>query len=105
MYRGEGERASIEGRTAVVVDDGIATGSTMRAALRGLRRRGPARLVLAVPVAPRDVVEELREEVDEVICLESPSPFGAIGRFYERFEQVDDEEVRDLLERADSRAA
>jgi len=100
---GRWERTPVEGRTVIVVDDGIATGATMRAALRGLRRRNPGRLVLAVPVAPLDTVRTLREEVDELVCLETPSPFGAIGRFYQRFEQVDDEAVTDALERAAGR--
>ena len=95
----------VEGRTAIVVDDGIATGATMRAALRAVRRRKPARLVLAVPVAPPDTLEELRREVDEVVCLATPAFFGAIGAFYEDFRQLEDDEVRELLARASPRAA
>jgi putative phosphoribosyl transferase len=76
-----------------VVDDGIATGTTMRAALRALRRRRPARLVLAVPVAPHDTVEMLRSEVDEIVCLAEPFPFRAIGLHYDDFHQVSDNEV------------
>jgi len=95
----------VEGRTAIVVDDGIATGATMRAALRAVRRRKPARLVLAVPVAPPDTLEELRREVDEVVCLATPAFFGAIGAFYEDFRQLEDDEVRELLARAAPRAA
>jgi putative phosphoribosyl transferase len=94
------ERVALAGRTAIVVDDGIATGATMRAALRGARRRKPAHLVLAVPLAPPETVEQLRSEVDEVVCLATPSPFGAIGAFYRDFRQVSDDEVRGLLERA-----
>lgn len=100
LYLAGRERVSARGRTALVVDDGIATGATMRAALRAVRRREPRRLVLAVPVAPVETVELLRREVDEVVCLATPSPFGSIGRFYDDFRQVDDDEVRDLLDRS-----
>jgi len=95
----------VEGRIAIVVDDGIATGATMRAALRAVRRRRPARLVLAVPVAPPDTLEELRREVDEVVCLATPAFFGAIGAFYDDFRQLEDDEVRELLARAVRRPA
>jgi putative phosphoribosyl transferase len=94
------ERIPVEGKTAIVVDDGIATGATVRAALRAVRRRQPRRLVLAVPVAPVATVESLRAEVDELVCPSTPSPFGAIGYFYDDFHQVGDDEVRDLLARA-----
>jgi putative phosphoribosyl transferase len=87
----------VAGRTAIVVDDGIATGTTVRAALKGLRRRNPARLVLAVPVAPPDTIDELRQEVDDVVCLAQPSFFGAIGYFYRDFHQLSDEEVITLM--------
>ena len=103
-YLGGRERVPVEGRTAIVVDDGIATGATMRAALRAVRRRKPRRLVLAVPVAPPDTVESLRSEVDEVVCLATPEWFGAIGAFYLDFSQLSDDEVRSLLERANRRA-
>lgn len=86
--------------TALVVDDGIATGATMQAALRAVRRRGPRRLVMAVPVAPQDAIERLRPEVDDVVCLAMPEPFMAIGQFYRDFRQVCDEEVVALLDRA-----
>lgn len=91
------ERVSVTGATAIVVDDGIATGATVRAALRALRRAGPARLVLAVPVAPRETLRELTDEVDEVVCLQTPSPFRAIGFFYRDFSQLSDQDVVDLL--------
>lgn len=88
------------GRTAIVVDDGIATGATMRAALRSVRKRGARGVVLAVPVAPRDTVESLRGEVDDLVCLRIPSPFYAIGAFYSDFAQLSDEEVARLLKDA-----
>ena len=89
--------AAVAGRTAIVVDDGIATGYTMRAALRAIRRRAPRRLVLAVPVAPAETIAALAAEVDEIICLSTPDPFGAIGQFYADFRQIDDAEVVALL--------
>ena len=99
LYFAGHDRPAIQGRTAIVVDDGIATGATTRAALRAVRRRQPKQLVLAVPVAPAETLEALRSEVDEVVCLETPWPFGAIGFFYRDFQQVGDDEVRDLLAR------
>jgi putative phosphoribosyl transferase len=99
-YLGSRSRPTLRGRTAIVVDDGIATGATIRAALIAVRRGGPAHLVLAVPVAPSDTLERLRADVDELICLEAPDEFGAIGRFYAEFPQLTDEEVKDLLSRA-----
>ena len=89
--------AAVAGRTAIVVDDGIATGYTMRAALRAIRRRAPRRLVLAVPVAPAETIAALAAEVDEIVCLSTPDPFGAIGQFYADFRQIDDAEVVALL--------
>jgi putative phosphoribosyl transferase len=90
----------IAGHTAIVVDDGIATGATMRVALQAVRRHGPARLVLAVPVAPPDTLTALREEVDEAVCLETPAELGAIGYYYRDFHQMSDREVTELLARA-----
>ena len=89
----------VKGATVIVVDDGIATGTTVRAALQALRRRGAARLVLAVPVAPHDTLTQLRREVDRIVCLAEPDPFRAIGLHYEDFEQVSDESVIAALER------
>jgi putative phosphoribosyl transferase len=83
----------VRGATVVVVDDGIATGTTMRAALKALRRRQPARLILAVPVAPSDTIAALRAEVDDIVCLAQPMPFHAIGCHYDDFHQVSDAEV------------
>ncbi len=89
---------SLAGATAVVVDDGIATGTSVRAALKALRQRFPARLVLAVPVAPADTLLALRPEVDDLVCLAQPEPFHAIGLHYEDFHQLDDAEVLADLE-------
>ena len=99
-YCAGGPPIAITGRTAIVVDDGIATGATMRVALRSLRRRNPAHLVLAVPVAPPETLAELRKEADETVCLEIPDMLGAIGFYYRDFHQVSDAEVTDLLARA-----
>ena len=96
-------RVPLEGRTLVLVDDGIATGASVRAALKALRRKNPKVLILAVPVAPHDAIDALAKEVDEVVCLRTPEPFFAIGLHYVDFQQVgDDEVVRLLAEQADS---
>jgi predicted phosphoribosyltransferase len=89
----------VAGREVIVVDDGLATGTTARAAVRGLRRRAPSRLVLAVPVAPRDTVAELTPLVDELVVLQTPEPFRAIGLHYEDFHQLEDAEVLAILQR------
>lgn len=94
-------RARITGCTAILVDDGIATGATMRAALRSVRRATPKRLVLAVPVAPPAAMSGLASEADEVVCLHTPSSFGAIGNFYDDFRQLDDTDVIRLLDAAE----
>ncbi|MGW3496177.1 phosphoribosyltransferase family protein [Streptomyces sp. NPDC001020] len=103
LYRGSRTPVGIAGRTVVVVDDGVATGSTARAACRIARARGAARIVLAVPVAPQDWTERLGGDADELVCLETPRDFYAIGQFYADFSQVDDEEVAACLERATGR--
>lgn len=90
---------SLDGRTAVVVDDGIATGATVRAALAGLRARAPAEIWLAVPVAPPDTLSALRSLADRVICLETPEPFRAVGLHYRHFPQVSNAEVAEMLRR------
>lgn len=104
QYLSERPRAPIRCRTAIVIDDGIATGATMEAALHATRRANPKRLVLAVPVAPPDTIERLRPEVDEVVCLLVPAFLGAIGSFYRDFRQLRDEDVIELLEDAAQRA-
>jgi len=96
-YLGARAAVDIAGRVAIVVDDGIATGATMRAALRATRRRHPARMVLAVPVASPAALASLRPEVDEVVCLASPEDFLGVGQFYDDFRQVTDDEVMALL--------
>ena len=102
-YRRGCARLGVAGKTVVVVDDGIATGSTVRAALQALRRMRPARLVLAVPVAPADTLSELSPLVDDVVCLSQPAFFRSIGTYYADFHQVDDEEVIALLDAAAAR--
>jgi putative phosphoribosyl transferase len=91
---------AISGRSVIVVDDGIATGATMRVALRAVRRHNPTYLVLAVPVAPPETLAQLRKEVDEAISLKKFAKLGAIGLYYRDFHQMSDEEVTDLLARA-----
>ncbi len=99
-YRGDQPPIAVKDRVVIVVDDGIATGATVRAALKGVRQAGPARLVLAVPLAPGETIEELRSECDEVVCLETPEPFYAVGLHYADFGQTTDEEVVNLLAKA-----
>jgi putative phosphoribosyl transferase len=98
-YLGDRERADVAGRTVIVIDDGIATGATIRAALRATRMRKPKKLVVAVPVAPTESLEELRGEADEIVCIEQYECFGAIGAYYADFQQVSDEEVIETLKR------
>lgn len=98
-YLGDRPPVAVEGRTAIVIDDGIATGATTRAALRATRMRKPETLVLAVPVAPTETLEALSADADDIVCLECHEPFGAIGSFYRDFRQLDDEDVILILER------
>jgi predicted phosphoribosyltransferase len=98
-YIGERARAEIAGQTVIVIDDGVATGATTRAALQAIHNRKPKQLVLAVPVAPGETITKLRGEVDALICLETPALFGAIGYFYRDFRQVSDQEVITILKR------
>lgn len=100
-YRGDRPAAQVRGKTVILVDDGLATGSTMRAAVAALKAQGPERLVVAVPVAAPETCEAMRREVDEVVCALAPEPFFAVGQWYEDFSQISDEEVRQLLHRAD----
>jgi putative phosphoribosyl transferase len=104
-YRGGREAQKLEGQTVIVIDDGIATGASIRAALRGVRRSNPKRLVLAVPVAPGETIDSLRREVDDVVCLSTPEFFAAVGEFYEDFGQTSDTEVTELLDAAHRRRA
>jgi len=97
LYLGDRQPVSVAGCTAIAVDDGLATGTTARAALRALRSRGPRRVILAVPVAPPDTIADLQNEADEIVCLEQPVPFYAIGVFYRDFHQLEDEEVVRLM--------
>ncbi len=97
LYRGDRPPPEVQGRVIILVDDGIATGSTMRAAIAALRAQQPARLVVAIPVAPPDTVVLLQGEADEVVCLMTPRPFYAVGYWYRDFAQISDAEVRDLL--------
>jgi predicted phosphoribosyltransferase len=99
-YRGNRPPIEVSGKTVIVVDDGMATGSTMLAGVRAMRQLNPARIVLAVPHAPPDTCVTLSREVDELVCLEMPEPYVAVGRWYEEFPQLEDAEVTELLERA-----
>ena len=99
-YRGGRPPPRIEGRTVILVDDGLATGSTMMAAIEAVRSHNPAHLLVAVPVAPPDTVQRLREKVDEVVVLETPMNFAAVGQWYLDFSQTGDEEVQQLLQAA-----
>lgn len=96
-YRGDHPSPVVQNRHVILVDDGLATGASMRAAVAALKQRHPASIVVAIPVAPPDTVEMLREEADKVICLAMPEPFLAVGRWYEDFSQTSDEEVKSLL--------
>jgi predicted phosphoribosyltransferase len=104
-YRGDRPPPDLAGKTVIVVDDGLATGSTMLAAVQAIRQDEPARIVVAVPVADPEVCEALRDVADEVVCLSTPRPLRAVGLWYEDFSQTTDDEVRELLERARGRAA
>jgi putative phosphoribosyl transferase len=99
-YRDDRPSPDIRGRSVILIDDGLATGSTMRAAVTAIRQQHPASIVVAVPIAARSTCDEFREEVDEIICAVTPEVFNAVGLWYEDFSQTTDEEVRDLLARA-----
>jgi putative phosphoribosyl transferase len=103
MYRGGRPAPNVRGRIVILVDDGLATGSSMRAAIAALRQQGPARIIVAVPIGARGTCAEFQSEVDEVVCARTPEPFYAVGVWYNDFSQTTDEEVHDLLERAAER--
>ena len=105
LYRDDRAFPAIEDRVVILVDDGLATGSTMRAAVAALRKKRPSQIVVAVPVGAPETCTAMAKLVDEVVCLETPDPFYAVGLWYEDFEQTDDAEVHELLERAAVHAA
>ncbi len=104
LYRGQRSPPEVRGRTIILVDDGLATGSTMRAAVQALRQQHPARIVVAVPVGAARTCAEFEDEADHVVCAQTPEPFYAVGYWYGDFEPTSDDEVRDLLARAARRA-
>jgi putative phosphoribosyl transferase len=105
-YRGSRPAPDVHGRTVILVDDGLATGSTMHAAIAGLRQQGPAQIIVAVPVGARETCAQFQGEADDVICARTPQPFYAVGIWYRDFSQTTDAEVRDLLRQAaDTHAA
>ena len=99
-YRGDRAPVDVKGKCVLLVDDGVATGYTMRAAVAALRQREPKRIIIAVPVAAKDTCTELERHADAVVCLMAPFDFAAVGQWYRRFDQTSDDEVRLLLERA-----
>lgn len=99
-FRGDRPRPALEGKIVILIDDGLATGASMRAAVQGIKPQYPARLVVAVPTAAPQACEQLEQEVDEMICAATPEPFHGVGMWYEDFAQTSNEEVRDLLERS-----
>jgi putative phosphoribosyl transferase len=102
MYRGSAPPPDFYGKTCILVDDGLATGSTMRAAVAGLRQHHPAKIIVAVPVASVEACQALKREADEVVCAAMPEPFYAVGQWYQEFGQTSDQEVQELLDRAHS---
>ena len=98
LYRGDQARQPLDGKTAILIDDGLATGASMRAAVAGLRQHNPNKIVVAVPTAAPETCEQFENEVDQVVCAVTPEPFYGVGMWYEDFSQTSDEEVRDLLE-------
>jgi predicted phosphoribosyltransferase len=102
LFRGNRLAVPLRDRTVILVDDGLATGSTMKAAVLSIRQRGPKRIIVAVPVGARETCQSLRQSADEVVCVAMPEPFNAVGLWYEDFSQTSDEEVRRLLESGDN---
>jgi len=105
VYRGAAPAPDVSGRIVILVDDGLATGATMRVAARAVRVQRPQRLIIAVPVGAHESCEDLRDEADEMLCLDTPEPFRAVGLWYDDFRQTTDEEVIDLLRAARRRAS
>lgn len=103
LYRGENAPANVEGRVAVIVDDGMATGSSMQAAVRALRQQRPARVIIGLPVAPLGADADFSGIVDAFVCVANPSNFFSVGQYYEDFSETTDDEVRELLARARAR--
>lgn len=100
LYRGDRPPVEVRGRTVILIDDGLATGATVRAGIAALKELEPARLIVAVPTAPKETCESLKNDVDEVICLATPAPFMAVGQSYRHFPQTSDEEVKLILDEA-----
>lgn len=100
VFRGDRHPLDVRGKTVILIDDGLATGSTMRAAIIALKQHHPARLVVAVPIGSPEACSEIADEVDEIICARTPDPFMAVGFWYNNFTQTSDAEVRDLLDRS-----
>jgi predicted phosphoribosyltransferase len=105
VYRDDRLEPNVKGRTVILVDDGLATGSTMQAAIQALRHHEPARIVMAVPAAPPDTCQEMRAQADDVVCAITPEPFYSVGLWYKDFSQTTDEEVRELLARSTAEIA
>ncbi|MBD3360832.1 phosphoribosyltransferase [Candidatus Peregrinibacteria bacterium] len=99
VYRGKKEPKKIKDNTVILIDDGIATGSTMRAAIKSVKKKGAKKIVVAVPVLPRDAVKKFKEEADELVYIDAPYFFGAVGAFYEVFEQTTDKEVVEIMKK------
>jgi predicted phosphoribosyltransferase len=105
VYRGDRAEPDVKSRTVILVDDGLATGSTMLAAIRALRQQQPAGIVVAVPTAPPETCQEMRTQADNVVCAITPEPFHSVGLWYQEFSQTPDEEVRELLARSTAEVA
>lgn len=105
LYRGDRPMMTVRGRTVILVDDGLATGASMRAAISSLSEQGPQRIIVAVPTAAPETCSELQDEVDEVVCATTPQPFMGVGVWYDDFSQITDEEVRAILEQAAGRSS
>jgi len=100
MYRNNGSSPQIAGHQLIVVDDGLATGATMKAAVKAIKSRNPKKIIVAIPVGAPQTCREIQQEVDELVCLMSPEPFSAVGNWFDNFDQTTDQEVRELLEKA-----